>query len=389
MESSGTYGDAFRQALGDAGVGLVRVSGKAVKDQSETFDGVPSQHDGKDAAIIADLAGRGKGRSWGMGTGDEASQEMRYWVRKLDALQRIKQVWAGRIEAMLARHWPEVQGLMEGSCPTVARALGHWGDPRALAADASAPDLLAGFGGHWLTDEKIAALIDSARQTAGVRMNRWEVQEMKDLATRLTDERQAMARCRRQLRALAAREPVIEAQAPALGVVAACVLWTSLGDPRNYGSAAAYQKAMGLNLVEHSSGQYKGQLRVSKRGRGVVRKWLYFSALRHMQHPAVKAWVDRKKSRNGGKSMRAVVAVMRRLSLAAWHVGVNGVAFDARLLFGPPPPGPRGKKKGRRSTASGEDMKPLPPLDGLYAAPGGVKVPPHEYMGPLPPGDPP
>jgi len=54
LESSGTYGDAFRQAVSDAGIAVRRVSAKAVKDQAETFDGVPSQHDGKDAAIIAD-----------------------------------------------------------------------------------------------------------------------------------------------------------------------------------------------------------------------------------------------------------------------------------------------------------------------------------------------
>jgi hypothetical protein len=53
LESSGTYGDALRQALSDAAVPVQRVSAKAVKDQAETFDGVPSQHDGKDAAIIA------------------------------------------------------------------------------------------------------------------------------------------------------------------------------------------------------------------------------------------------------------------------------------------------------------------------------------------------
>jgi hypothetical protein len=44
MESSGTYGDALRQTLSDAGIPVQRVSAKAVKDQAETFDGVPSQH---------------------------------------------------------------------------------------------------------------------------------------------------------------------------------------------------------------------------------------------------------------------------------------------------------------------------------------------------------
>jgi hypothetical protein len=31
--------------------------------------------------------------------------------------------------------------------------------------------------------------------------------------------------------------------------------------------------------------------------------------------------------------MRALIAVMRRLSLAAWHVANHGVVFDAQLLF--------------------------------------------------------
>ena len=77
MESSGTYGDAVRQALGDASIGVHRVSAKAVKDQAETFDGVPTQHDGKDAAIIADLCARGKAKPWAMESGDASDQEIR------------------------------------------------------------------------------------------------------------------------------------------------------------------------------------------------------------------------------------------------------------------------------------------------------------------------
>ncbi len=53
MESTGTYGDALRQALTDAGLVVHRVSGKAVHDYAEIFDGVPSQHDGKDAGSRA------------------------------------------------------------------------------------------------------------------------------------------------------------------------------------------------------------------------------------------------------------------------------------------------------------------------------------------------
>ena len=64
MESSGTYTDALRQALFDAKVAVWRVSNKASHDYAEIFDGVPSQHDGKDAAVVAELAGLGKAQPW-------------------------------------------------------------------------------------------------------------------------------------------------------------------------------------------------------------------------------------------------------------------------------------------------------------------------------------
>ena len=55
LESTGTYGDAIRFALHAAGFDVFRISGKLVADYEEIFDGVPSKHDGKDAAMIAEL----------------------------------------------------------------------------------------------------------------------------------------------------------------------------------------------------------------------------------------------------------------------------------------------------------------------------------------------
>jgi transposase len=333
MESSGTYGDAVRQALGDGSIVVHRVSAKAVKDQAETFDGVPSQHDGKDAAIIADLCARGKGKPWAMDSGDASDQEIRYWVRRVDAAQRVKQMWGGKIEALLARHWPEATRLMPGSSATLSKALLHWGGPAALAGDADAAAKLQGFGGHYLSEAKIASIVGSAKASGGVRMNAWETREVQELAGEVCARRKEISDCKRRLRALTRDHQTIQAQKPAVGLVTACVLWTCLGDPRDYGSASAYRKAMGLNLVERSSGRFKGQLRISKRGQRLTRKWMYFGALRWMRDAAVKRWTIPKKARDGGKGSRAMVGVMRRLALAAWHVAVSGEEFDVRRLF--------------------------------------------------------
>jgi transposase len=342
MESSGTYGDAFRQALDDAGLPVHRVSGKAVKDDSEGFDGVPSNHDGKDAAIIGTLCMNGRSNRWvwcgAAADGsmpDESSandQAIRYWVRQLDTAQRIKQRWCGKLEGMLARHWPEAGGLTNQSGPTLTAALLHWGDPRALANDPKAAPRLAKIGGHYLLAEKIQRLIESARSTVGARMNTWAVREMKDIAGAIIEQRKKIQQCRRELKKLTKDHKPIQSQAPAVGLITACVLWMCLGDPQNYGSAGAYRKAMGLNLTERSSGMHQGKLKLSKRGQRLPRKWLYFSSLRWMREPSVKIWLENKKRRDGGHGGKAATGIMRRLAAAAWHAG-QGERFDPKRLF--------------------------------------------------------
>jgi transposase len=332
MESSGTYGDPLRQALSDAGIEVRRVSAKAVKDHAETFDGVPSQHDGKDAAIIGTLSVSGHASPWAWSERPEQDQAIRYWVRRLDAAQRIKQVWSGKVESLLARHWPEAGGLLKQSGATLPMALSHWGDPRALAQDARASEQLAKFGGRYLTPEKIALVIESARSSVGVRMNGWAVREMREIAASVVERREQIQHCRRELKKLTKKHQAIQSQAPAVGLITACVLWMCLGDAINYPNAAAYRKAMGLNLKERSSGQHKGKLSLSKRGQRLTRKWLYFSALRWMREPSVKRWIEKKKERDGGRGDKAAVGVMRRLALAAWHAG-QGELFDVNRLF--------------------------------------------------------
>jgi transposase len=348
MESSGTYGDVLRQALSDNGLEVKRVSSKAVKDHAETFDGVPSQHDGKDSAVIAELCWMGKGTTWPWKQRPEEDQAMRFWIRRLDTAQRIKQVYCGKLESLLARHWPEVFGLLNQSGPTLTRSLARWGSPRELANDPRAHVILKGFGGHYLGDEKIRRVIAAAGSTLGVRMNPWEERELKAVAAAIVKRQERINACKRHLRKLSKRHATIQAQAPAVGLVTACVMWMCLGDVRNYGSAAAYRKAMGLNLKERSSGKYKGTLSITKRGQRLVRKWLYFSALRWLREPAVKQWVGRKKQRDGGKGGKAVVGVMRRLALAAYHVGKNGVAFDPGRLFPGVKPPRRGSQLATR-----------------------------------------
>jgi transposase len=352
LEPSGTYGDALRQGLQDAGLAMRRVSPKAAHDYAEVFDGVPSQHDGKDAAVVAELAALGKASPWPYRPPSEWEQELAYWVEWLDAQTHILTMWLGRIEALLARHWPEATRVLKVSSATLLRILETYGGPAALAAERQAAERMQAWGGRFLGAEKVGRLVASAGQTTGVRQGEWDRRRLQDYAQQAQQARRAAQRGRRRLRQLAEGQAILQAQGAVVGVPTACVLWSCVGDPRNYPCGAAYRKAMGLNLTERSSGTYQGKLKISKRGHPRARKWLYFAALRLVKQAGVAAWYQGKKSPGGRDAKRAVVGVMRKLVLALYQVAVAGVAFEASRLFpgcptraGAAPPGATGQER--------------------------------------------
>ncbi len=333
LEPSGTYGDALRQALHDAGIAVERISPKAAHDYAEVFDGVPSQHDGKDAAVVAELAATGKGKPWAYEAADAWEGELIYWVERLVWFQRVYTMGLGSLEALLARHWPEATAVLEISSATLLRALTRYGGPAALAADSESAERLKRWGGAYLSADKVKTLLAGARASVGVRQGVWECRRLRELAEQSDAARREVARCKRQLARLAKGHAVLEAQGRVVGVATACVLWVCLGDPRDYHCAEAYRKAMGLNLAERSSGIYQGKLKISKRGQARVRQWLYLASWRLIQQAEVSAWYQAKKARDADQARRALVAVMRKLALALYQVGISGSAFDARRLF--------------------------------------------------------
>src|SRR3954470_24823324 len=103
LEPSGTYGDGLRQAGDDAGLSVGRLSPKRAHDYAEVFDGVPSQHDGQDAAVVAELAALGKASPWPYAARSGWEQELAYWVDGLDAHRRLLALGSGRLEGLLGR----------------------------------------------------------------------------------------------------------------------------------------------------------------------------------------------------------------------------------------------------------------------------------------------
>ena len=333
MEPSGTYGDALRVLLERHNIPVFRVNPKRCHDAAEVFDGVPSLHDAKSAAILCKLHRDRASERWPGRSEHE---------RKLAAILRILEIHAkefhrnsNRLEGLLARHWPELTQHLDLRTATLQELLLAYGGPRAVAADeVGARRLMLHVGGRYLDRTKVEAVLTSAKQSLGVP----QLEEERELVMRVAEEarraQKLVSQLKRRVEQLSESEGATQELAPVVGKTTAAVVVASLGDPRNYNSANAFLKASGLNLKEKSSGKQQGGLHVTKRGPGVVRLFLYLAVLRLIQRsPIVAAWYRKKVQRQGGVAKsKAVVAIMRKLVLALWSVA-RGEPFDATKLF--------------------------------------------------------
>jgi transposase len=139
---------------------------------------------------------------------------------------------------------------------------------------------------------------------------------------------------------------------PNVAPVTAAVFLGSIGDPRAYDSSREVIALAGLTLVERSSGVLKGEKRISKRGRPVLRKHAHMFAVRSVHRGGIfRREYEAILARNGHRTIPALTAIARR-----WLRLFYAVARSERA-WTPEPPGPRERSK---SPVSAGALAPSP-----------------------------
>lgn len=334
MEPTGTYGDAIRHQLLERGIEVHRVSTKHVHDIAELYDRVPSKHDAKDACMIAWLHARGRSSPWP--ALPENRRRMRALLTQRDLFDEPLRRLFSQFEALLARHFPEFETFFDLSRRRTPYALlAAFPSPAELArAELIELDaLIKGVTRRNADMLELARLRDAARTTHGVPMIEEERELVREMATEvlhLLDRRRAIDT---RIEAAAKDDAQVQSLRSVLGVVTAAVVIAHLGSPTDYRCAASFEKAAGLNLRESSSGTREGRKHISKRGPGRVRKYLFLASMRLVQtDPIVRAWYRARSSWKDDDKGKALVAVLRKLTRALFHIA-RGEPFDASKLF--------------------------------------------------------
>lgn len=346
LEPSGTYGDSVRHQFAKSGFLVFRVSPKRTHDSREVYDGVPSLHDGKSSMLVGMLHLQGLSDPW-VERG-EKEREMGAALSRMECAEKTHQQYVNRLEAQMARYWPELCHELDLGSATALRLLWEYGGPAGVCAQAGkARGLMRAVGGNFLKAKTIEGVLHSARETLGAP----QVEEEKRLVSELAEEAdRARVRAngaRRRVEELSGEDEETRGIGSVVGKATACVLKYALGSVERHVCGESFVKCAGLNLKEKSSGKYVGQLKITKRGSGTVRWYLWMAALRLIEKGGVfKAWYDRKVQRDGGRKGRAIVALMRKLLKGLWHVG-RGEKFDCGKLFDLRRLGPQWNRPGK------------------------------------------
>ena len=128
---------------------------------------------------------------------------------------------------------------------------------------------------------------------------------------------------------------------PEFGRKTVAVLRAELGDVTRFQRVDQVVAYVGLDLQVRQSGKWKGQVKLSKRGSGRVRRVLYMAALRSLALPASAfgAYYRRLVAR-GLKARDALTAVMRKMLIVAYHLLRSNETYDPTkvcAVAGPPP----------------------------------------------------
>lgn len=316
-ESTGPYGEPFLHYLAKKDVKMVQVNPMHTKRVKEINDNSPLKTDDKDPRVIADIIKLGRALSIVIPEGDAA------YLRRLNNSRerhvRERTALVNQLQQLVFLLFPEFKTVMKD----IKRKT-----PLYILKTYSTPEAISVLDKHDLGEEMrkqsmgkfnerhAAMLINLSKNTIGItegasglsmdiRHILIQLEMLKNLIDEIEGEMEiALGRIPYSSKLLSIK---------GLGVVSVAGIIGEVGDFKKFQTRGEIMKLAGLDLYEISSGKWKGQRRISKRGRSLIRKILYYVALRTIRKNGIMCDYYTRLTDGGMNRMKALVAVSRKL----------------------------------------------------------------------------
>ncbi|MBA4537725.1 IS110 family transposase [Bacillus aquiflavi] len=344
VEPTGHYWLNLAYFLTAKGYDFVLVNPMHVKKSKELDDNSPTKNDTKDAKVIAQLIKDGRYSVPNLLDGIYA--ELREGVKIRDQLVEQLMITEGRIQNVIQRYFPEFFDVFK-----------DWKGKAALCTlklfpfplqinEKTSEEVLAAwkpFVQRGVGIKKATKLVETAKKSIGVQNGiQFARREMDCLLEQYELYNEQLEQLDQELEGLVETMPGAKEMMviKGLGPPTVALFFAEVGDITKYSHPQQLVNLAGLSLREHSSGKFKGQTRITKRGRSRLRRALYVAIRPLVAHnPTFKALHHfyTKRPDRPLKKQQSLIALCCKLLRVLFVIGNRQCEFDgSKLLQGLP-----------------------------------------------------
>lgn len=320
---------------------LVGVNPYHTKQAKELDDNSQTKSDKKDALTIAHLIR--DGRYFDVYLPEGSYSELRILCNERKRLQKQINRANNIIVALMDEYFPEYGEVWDKvTCPT----------SRAIMRKAPFPAGVLEAG-----EEVLTALL---RQASAGTEGKVRVLKLIEAANRSIGVTEGMSSARVRLTSLIDeldfyenKLAIIETEMTAVmdhlemgellqtmkgvGPIISAVFLGEVGDVSRFDNWKQVRRLAGMNLVEQSSGQYRGKTKISKRGRLYLRYMLFLAGqVGSLHNPEMRSYYRclRERKQNPLTGYQAFVAVGLKIMRILFHMAKNRVPYDPAKALG-------------------------------------------------------
>ena len=317
FESTGPYAEPITHFLKQQPVTLVQINPMHSKRVRELTGNSPNKTDRKDPRVIADVIMLGHALRVVIPQGSSA--HLRRLTQARERAIRDRTAIVNQLQHLLFVIFPEFfKVIKKVSCKTGLYLLRHYPSRQAISALGEQQlcriikRVSRGKMGQWHARE----LCQASQVSVGINEGQESiVEEMGHLVDKVKRENDFIDRLECQMQVHLEQIPYSRylLSLPGVGLITVAGLIGEVGDFRQYGTIAEITKLAGLDLFEVSSGKHKGRRRISKRGRPLMRKLLYFAAINAVKTTGTMHQPYTRMLERGMPKIKALVAISRKL----------------------------------------------------------------------------
>lgn len=317
FESTGPYAEPLMHYLMKRRVKLVQVNPMHTKRLKELQGNSPNKTDQKDPKVIADIIELGHALTVIIPEGSAA--ELRRLTQARERAMERRTALFNQLQDLVFILFPDYLVVMN-DIKTVSSQylLKHYPTPQDIINQGldALTDTMRRISRGRLSKERAKLLYEAAQESAGIKEGQTsillEIREtlfMIENAERYIGEIEKEMFCR--LDEIPYKNSILSLKG--VGKITAAGLIGEVGDFTKFKTISEITKLAGLDLFEVSSGKHKGQRHISKRGRPLMRKLLFFAAINVVRKGGIMHEQYQKHLKGGMPKMKALVAIARKL----------------------------------------------------------------------------